>query len=57
MPTLKKSVHYKRRGEKSDKCDAIPLEDREVSLKIFSQFEEIKPENKKYEQHVACKES
>jgi hypothetical protein len=44
MPTLKKSVHYRARGTKPNPgkdCAIIPLEDREVSWLIYSQYEEI----------------
>jgi hypothetical protein len=44
MPILKKSVKYRRKTSKTDGCDIIPLEDREVSRLIYEQFEEIKPD-------------
>jgi hypothetical protein len=40
MPILKKTHYYRYRKNKTG-VDVIPIEDREVSIEIFSQFIEV----------------
>ena len=46
MPTLKKMTLYRLRNQKSKNKkyidEIIPLEDREVSVEVFNQYEEAK---------------
>lgn len=45
MPTLKKMTYYRLRNPKSKHKkyidEIIPLEDREVSVDVFNQYEEV----------------
>lgn len=43
MPTFKKMKNY-RRTDKKTGVDIIPLEDREVSSSIYSQYVEVEKE-------------
>jgi hypothetical protein len=45
MPILKKTHFYRYRKNKTG-VDIIPIEDRQVSVEIFSQFEEVKVDTK-----------
>jgi hypothetical protein len=41
MPSLKKNLLYRHKKNKSG-VDVIPVEDREVSVEIYKQYEEVK---------------
>jgi hypothetical protein len=54
MPTLKKFHHYRLKKNKTG-VDVIPIEDREVSVEIFNQFEDVEIEMKNYDRKTLSK--